>query len=62
MQTTDLLLLHQFCVRTIVHNIFAKDGRGEWLVDLLGIEVGDLAVEDEFVSLDAQEYGRLLAQ
>jgi len=59
---TDLLLLHQLCIWAVIDDASAKDRHGEWLVDLLSVEVGDLAVKDEIIALDAEKDGRLFAE
>ncbi len=59
---TYLLLLHQLRVGAVVDNILAKDRGGERAVDLLGIDILDLAVEDEVVALCVQTDSHLATQ
>jgi hypothetical protein len=59
---THLLLLHQLGVGAIVDNILAKDGCGQHSVDLLGIDILQLPIEDELIALSAQIHRRLLPQ
>ncbi len=53
----ELLLLHELCVRAVVDDVFAEYGRREGPVDFLGVDVGELAVEDEFVARETQVAG-----
>jgi hypothetical protein len=48
-----LLLFHQLRIRAVVDNILAKDGGGKGTVDLLGVNMAELAIEDELVALCA---------
>jgi hypothetical protein len=57
-----LLLLHQFGVRAVVYNILAKDRSGEGVVDLLGVDVLDLSVEDEVVALGTKTNSHLATE
>lgn len=57
-----LLLLHELCVGAIIDNVAAKDGSRQDGVDLFGIDVLELAVENKFVARGADCDGRLLAE
>jgi hypothetical protein len=57
-----LLLFHQLRVRTIVDNIVAKNGGGEWRVNLLGANIAQFSVQNEVVTLGTQVDSGLLAQ
>ena len=57
-----LLLLHQLGVWAIVHDVLAKDGRSQWRVDLLGIDVLDLSIQDKVVARRVQTHGHLAAE
>lgn len=46
-----LFLFHKFGIRTIVDDIFSKAGRGQYGVDFLGVNVLELPVQNELVSL-----------
>jgi hypothetical protein len=45
-----LLLLHQLVVGAVVDDVTAEDGRSQDSVDLLGVDVLQLAVQDEVVA------------
>ena len=47
---THLLLLHELRIRAIVNNISTKDWGSQDSVDLLGIDILELSVEDEVVT------------
>jgi len=57
-----LLLLHELGVGAVVDNILAKDGCGERVVDLLSVDILQLAIENEIIALGAQADSGLLAQ
>jgi hypothetical protein len=57
-----LLLLHELGVGAVVDDVATKDGSGEDGVNLLGIDVLELAVEDEVVASGTNGNGRLLAE
>lgn len=57
-----LLLLHELGVWAVVDYICAKDWRCQRRVDLLSVDVLELAVQNEVVSFSAQTNSRLLAQ
>ena len=57
-----LLLLHELGVGAVVDDILAEDGGGERVVDLLSVDILQLAVEDKVVALGSQADGGLLAQ
>ena len=59
---TDLLLLHELRVGAVIDNIPTKDRSGENSVDLLGVDVAKLAVEDKLVALGSHVDGGLLAE
>ena len=50
MSVPYLLLLHQLGVGAVVDNISAKDRRGQDGVNLLSIDVLELAIENEIVA------------
>jgi hypothetical protein len=54
-----LLLLHELRVGAVVDDILAKDRCAEWGVDLLGVDVLDLSVEDEVVASGIEADGHL---
>jgi len=56
------LLLDELRVGTVVDHIAAKDGCREGAVDLLRVEVRELAVEDKLVSVDAEVRRDLAAE
>lgn len=56
------LLVHQLLIWAIVDHAIAKDGRRELPVDIFGVEVRMLAVEDEVVALCAEIDGVRRAQ
>lgn len=55
------LLLHEFGVGTVIDNIRSEDGRCKLAVDFFGVDVLQLAIEDEFIALNAEVYGCFLA-
>jgi hypothetical protein len=57
-----LLLLHELGVGAIVDDILAEDGGGERAVDLLGVDVLDLSVEDEVVALGVEADSHLATE
>jgi hypothetical protein len=57
-----LLLLHELGVRAVVNDILAKDRCGKRVVDFLGVDVLQLAIENEVIAFGAQADGGLLAQ
>jgi len=57
-----LLLLHQLGVGAVVDDISAEHGGRQDSVDLFGVDVLQLAVEDEVVSGGAHGNGRFLAE
>lgn len=61
-QQPYLLLFHQLRIRTIVDNILAKNGRGKGAVNFLGVDMAELAIEDELVALGANIDGSFLAE
>jgi len=56
------LLLDELRVGAVVDHIAAKDGCRERAVDLLRVEVRELAVEDKLVSVDAEVRRDLAAE
>ena len=60
--TAHLLLLHDLGVGAVVDDILAKDRCGERVVDLLSVDVLQLAIENEVVAFGAEADGGLLAQ
>lgn len=59
---TYLLLLHKLGVRAVIDDVLAKDGSSQDGVDLLGVDVADLAVEDKIVAGGADADGGLAAE
>jgi len=55
-------LVHKPLIRAVIDDALAKHGRRQLAVDLLGVQVGMLAVQDEVVPLWAQKHGRRLSQ
>jgi hypothetical protein len=58
----DLLLLHELGIGAIVDNVLAKDGSGQNRVDVLGVDVLELSVQNKVVALSADVDGGLLAE
>lgn len=58
----ELFLLHELGVGAVIDNIASEDGSGQNSVDLFGIDVLELAVENEVVSGRANSDSRLLAE
>lgn len=61
-QSAHLLLLHQLGVRAVVNHVPAEHGSSEDGVDLLGVDVLELAVQDKVVARGAEADRRLFAQ
>lgn len=59
---THPLLLHKLGVGAVVDDVLAKDRTGQIVIDLLGIDVLLLSVQDKLVALGADVYGGLLAE
>lgn len=59
---THLLLFHELRIRAVVHDILAKHGASQGVVDLFGVDVLGLAVQDEVVTLGIQADGHLPAE
>lgn len=59
---THLLLLHQLGVGAVIDDISSEDGSGQDTVNLLGVDILELAVENKVVSSRAHSHGRLLAE
>jgi len=57
-----LFLLHELRVGAVVHDILAKDRCAERGVDLLGVDVLDLSVEDEVVAGGVEAHSHLAAE
>jgi hypothetical protein len=57
-----LLLLHQLGVGAVVYNILAKDRSSEGAVDLLGVDILDLSVEDEVVACGVETNSHLATE
>ena len=49
-----LLLLHEFGVRHVIDNVFTEYRRGEDGIDLFGIDVLELSIENELIAFGAQ--------
>lgn len=59
---TDLLLLHQLRIRTIINDARSKNWRCQRTVYILRIQVLVFSVEYEVVPFDAQIYSGLLSK
>lgn len=59
---TYSLLLHELAVGAVVDDILSEDGSSQNTIDLFSIDVLLLAVQDELVSLWANEDGGLLSE
>lgn len=57
-----LLLLHELGVGAVVDDVASKDRSGQDGVDLLGVHILELAVENEVVALGADGDGGSLAK
>ena len=57
-----LLLLHELRIRAVVDDILAKDRCAAWGVDLLGIDILDLSVEDKVVASGVQAHRHLATE
>lgn len=57
-----LLLLHEFRVGAVVDDVGTEDWGGDGTVDLFRVDVLELAVENEFVAVDAEVNRRLLSK
>lgn len=57
-----LLLLHELRVGTVIDDILAEHGGREGRVDLLGIDVLDLSVEDKVVAGSVEADGHLATE
>lgn len=57
-----LLLLHELSIGAIVDDVTTEDGGSERGVDLFGVHITKLAIEDELISLGAKVDGGLLAE
>lgn len=62
MYLTYPLLLHEFGIGTVVDHILSEYRPGQFVVDLLRIDVLLLAVQDELVALRTNVDGGLLAE
>jgi hypothetical protein len=56
---SHLLLFHELRIRAVIDDVFSKNRGSERGVDLFGIDILQLAVEDEFVALCADIDGHL---
>lgn len=59
---SNLLLLHEFGIGAIVHDILAEDRSSENRVNLLGRDILELSVEDEVVSSGANSDSGFLSK
>lgn len=50
---TDLLLLHELGIGAIVDNVATENRGGERRVDFFGVDIAQLAIENELVALGA---------
>lgn len=50
---TDLLLLHELGIGAIVDNVATENGGGERRVHFFGVDIAQLAIENELISLGA---------
>jgi hypothetical protein len=60
--TAYLLLLHELRVGTVINDILSEDRGGQDSVDFLGVDVFQLAVQDEIVARGSDVYGCFLAE
>lgn len=58
----DLFLFHQFRIRAIINDIFAKDRSCERTVYFLRIKILVFAIQDELIAFDSQADSRLLPE
>jgi hypothetical protein len=61
-QATHLLLLHELRVRAVIDDTSTENRRGKLSVDLFGVHVLELAIEDELIALRSKVYSRLLSE
>lgn len=59
---TNLFLFHQFGVWAVIDNILAKDRRSQDGINLLRIDILQLAIENKFITLSPQVHRSLLPQ
>jgi len=59
---TNLLLFHQLSVGAVIDDVLAEDGSREHGVDLLSVDILELAVQDEVVALSSDIDGGLLSE
>lgn len=57
-----LLLLHELRVGAVVDDALTEDRSGEGAVDLLGVDVLELAIEDKVIALGAKADGGGLSE
>lgn len=55
-------MFHELGVGAVVHDIGPKDGRGQFAVDLLSIDIFQLSIQNKLVALGPEINGGLLAQ
>ena len=61
-QHTYLLLFHELRIGAIVDDITSEHGSGQRSIDLLGVDVLELAVQNEIIARGADRDGGLLAE
>lgn len=59
---TNLFLFHQFGVWAVIDNILAKDRRSQDGINLLRIDILQLAIENKVIALSPQVHRSLLPQ
>jgi hypothetical protein len=57
-----LLLLHKLRVRAVVDDVLAENRGGQRGVDFLGVDILDLAIENEVVAFSVQTHSHLAAE
>ncbi len=59
---TNLLLLHQFRVWAVVDYILSKDWCGKNSINLIRVDILQLAIENEIIALSPQVYRGFLTE
>ena len=57
-----LLLFNEFGIWAVVHDVGPEDRRGQLAIDLLSIDILQLSIKDELVSIRPKIHSGLLAQ
>ena len=61
-QAAYLFLLHQLRIGAVIHNILAKYRRGQWAVNLFGIDISEFSIENEVVAFCSKTDSGLFTQ